>query len=100
MKDLILISLNAQIVYVSDRIKSPTDRLYYLEQMKDLKQYIQMFDNYPVFLAVLENALSKIRPVTFSLNKEIKYKRLAVKHASDIVISIHNRFNGKLYAQS
>lgn len=98
MKDLILVSLNAHIVYVSDRIKSPTDRLYYLEQMRDIKQYIQVFENYPAFLAVLDNSLSKIRPVLFSLNKEIKYKRLAVKQASEIVIAIHNRFGGKLYA--
>lgn len=94
MKDLILKSLRAHQKFVIERTEVKNGSVYYNEMMEDIIRYIQALENYSMALVVLEQSFSQLRTQPLSLNRELKYKRLAIEHASDVIISLHRRFGG------
>lgn len=97
MKDLIITSLKAQQEYVSARIKPKAGQQYYNEMMDYIIILISRFENYQMCLIILEQVFANLKPQIFSLNYELKYKKLAIRQASETVITITDRFNGKKY---
>jgi len=93
MKDLVLKSLDAHKKYIVARIECPKGRVFYEEMFTNIQTYVQAFDSYYLTVFVLEAAFSQLRESPFSLNRELKYKRLALEHASDVIVSLNKRFN-------
>lgn len=98
MKGLILISLRAHKQYGLSHIKSQKDQQYYSDMMDYLEAIVISYDNFIGPILVLEQTFSSLEEHALCLNREVKYKRLAIAHVGDIIISISQRFNGKLYA--
>lgn len=94
MKELILQSLSAHKTYVLSRIECAEGAVYYEEMFDSIQRYVQTFENYFVPLFVLEHSFAQLRPSRFSLNRELKYKRLALEHANQVIVGINKRFNG------
>lgn len=92
MKDLILVSLQAHREYVLSRIENAEGKVYYEEMMDNIKRFVQSLDNYYLPVFVLELAFSQLRNQRFSLNRELKYKKLALAHANEIITCINRRF--------
>lgn len=92
MKPLILECLQAQKDYVVKHIDSAKGKLYYNEMMGNIQRVVQSFDNYHGPLFVLEMSFSQMRESKFFLNEELKYKKLALEHATDVIVSLNKRF--------
>jgi hypothetical protein len=92
MKPLILESLEAHRKYVVSRIDCFQGKTYYQEMFETIQQYVQTFEDYAVLLFVLEHSFSQLRGSLFSLNRELEYKKLALKHASEVIVGINKRF--------
>lgn len=92
MKSLILQSLEAHRKYVVDHIDSSEGRKYYQEMFETIQRYVKSFEDYTVPIFVLEHAFSQLRESGFSLNRELRYKKLALKHASEVILKINKRF--------
>lgn len=92
MKDLVLISLDAHRDYVVSKIESKVGRLYYQEMMETIRHFVLAVDNYYLPVFVLEHSFAQLRESPLSLNRELKYKRLALEHATEVMVSINKRF--------
>lgn len=92
MKPLVLECLQAQKEYVTKHIDSPKGKLYYNEMMDNIQRVVQSFDNYYGPLFVLEMSFAQMRESWFSLNQELKYKKLALQHTTDVIVSLNKRF--------
>lgn len=92
MKQLILESLQAHRDFVISRIESEKGKVYYQEMFETIQTYVQSLDNYYMPIFVLETAFSQLRKAPLSLNRELKYKKLALQHATDVIVCINKRF--------
>ena len=92
MKDLILQSLKAHKIYALSCIQSPKNQLYYQEMFENVERYVQSFENYYMPIFVLEHSFSQMRDQKFFINSELRYKKLALEHASNVILAINKRF--------
>lgn len=92
MKDLVLQSLKAHEDYTLSRIDSPQNQIYYVEMMVDVQKFVQSYDNYFVPVLALATSFEQLREPSFSFNQEIKYKKLALTQAVDVIVCINKRF--------
>lgn len=95
MNDLIEISLRAHQKYVTSRMDNSKNVLYYNEMFNVLLNL-----NPDLKTAALIHVINQLRDNKFWPSRELKYKKLAVKHYQEVVQNLSNRLNGKLHAQS
>lgn len=93
MKDLILKSLTAHKKYVIDNTLSAKARKYYSRMMDDIIQIIEYNDNYLPIVIGIYKTFTGLEKKPF--DRERKYKDLALQHAMDVVLMMHERFLGK-----
>ncbi|NJO65312.1 MAG: hypothetical protein HC836_46620 [Richelia sp. RM2_1_2] len=90
--DLLLISMKAHQAYVTSRMASKLHQKYYTDIYFVALQIIRSTPNYKTALAAIDATLSSLSDNKYWPNTELKYKKLAIKHINDIVLSISNRF--------
>lgn len=93
MKDLIIQSINAHEVFFclrhSERINE-----HYSSMVNTIRHLIFTSDNY--YMSVL-NLLLEFRALKdhwYSINQEVRYKKLALEHADEIITNLNKRFVG------
>ncbi len=99
MKELIYKSLMAHQKFVTSDLPNAKCIGYYNEIFQEAYHIISTSQQTPfVALAAMEMVLDGIKTKAnpFSSNAELKYKRLAISHINEVVITLHNRFDGHL----
>lgn len=93
MKDLILTSLNAHKKFVIDNTPSSKARKYYSRMMNDIIQIVEYNDNYVPIVMGVWKTFTGLEYRQF--DRERRYKELALTHAMDVILTMHERFLGK-----